>query len=83
MLTEQATILYVLGLVSAAGVLLVLTAINTTALLIISRKDARATRLREVLVPLAIGLMLAIAQVALISIVRFSATGTMTGFPGI
>lgn len=82
-LTGQSTILYVLGLVSAAGVLIVLTAINTTALLILSRKDARARRLREALLPLTIGLLLAVLQVAVISIIRFSATGTMTGFPGI
>jgi len=82
-LIDQPTILYVLGLASAAGVLIVLTAINTTALLILSRKDARATRIRDALVPIAIGLLLAVIQVAVISVVRFSATGTMTGFPGI
>jgi uncharacterized membrane protein len=82
-LTEQPAILYVLGLVSAAGVLLVLTAINTTALLILIRKDARATRLREAALPLVIGLLLATLQIALISVIRFSATGTLTGFPGI
>jgi uncharacterized membrane protein len=82
-LTNVPAVLYVLALVSAAGVLIVLTAINTTALLILSRKDARATRLREALAPLAIGLLLAVLQVALISFVRYSATGTMTGFPGI
>ena len=57
--------------------------VNTTALLILSRKDARARRLRDTLAPLSIGLLLAILQVALISLVRFSATGTMTGFPGL
>ncbi|MGD8805860.1 MAG: DUF2085 domain-containing protein [Chloroflexota bacterium] len=82
-LTEQPAILYVLGLASAAGVLTVLTAINTTAVLILSRKDAQASRLREALVPLAIGLVLAVLQIALISFIRFSATGTLTGFPGI
>jgi uncharacterized membrane protein len=82
-LSDQPTILYVLGLVSAAGVLIVLTAINTTAILILSRRDARATRIREALAPLAIGLLLAAIQVAVISILRFSATGMMAGFPGI
>ena len=32
---------------------------------------------------LAIGLLLAILEVGLISYIRFNATGTMTGFPGI
>lgn len=82
-LSELPAILYVLGLISAAGVLIVLTTINTTALLILSRKDARAARRRDALAPLAFGLLLAIAQVALISFVRYSATGTMSGFPGL
>lgn len=82
-LLEQPTILYVLGLLSALGVLIVLTAINATVLLILTRRDARATNLRQAVAPLAIGLVLAIIQVALISFVRYSATGTMTGFPGL
>lgn len=82
-LTEQPELLYILGLVSAAGVLVVLTSINTTFLLILTRRDAQATRLRGAVLPLTIGLSLAIMEVALISVVRFSATGTMTGFPGI
>jgi uncharacterized membrane protein len=82
-LTEQQVILYVLALVSAGGVLMVLTAINTTAVLILSRRDARAIKWREALPPLAIGLLLAILQVAVISFIRYSVTGTMTGFPGI
>jgi uncharacterized membrane protein len=82
-LTEQPAILYVLSLVSAGGVLMVVTAINTTALLILSRRDARAGHLREALPALAIGLLLAILQVAIISFVRYSVTGTMNGFPGI
>ena len=82
-LSEQPTILYVLGLVSASGVLVVLTAINCTALLILSRRDARATRWQQAIVPLTVGLLLAVAQVAVISFVRYSATGTMNGFPGL
>jgi len=82
-LTELPALLYVLGLLSAAGVLIVLTAINCTALLILIRRDARATSWRQAIVPLTIGLALAIAQVAIISFIRFTATGTMTGFPGL
>jgi uncharacterized membrane protein len=82
-LSEQPTLLYVLGLVSAFGVLLVLTAVNTTAMLILSHRDARADRWQQAILPLTIGLLLALIQVALISFVRFSATGTMTGFPGL
>jgi len=82
-LSNQPVILYVLGLASAAGVLLILTTVNTIAALIILKKDARAEKLQQIIVPLLIGLTIAIVQVALISFLRFTITGTMTGFPGI
>lgn len=82
-LSDDPRILYVLGLVSAAGVLLILTGINTTAMLILLRKDARASNWRQAAVPLMAGLAIAMVQVAAIAFVRYSATGTMTGIPGI
>ena len=82
-LSEQPTILYVLGLASAAGVVLVLTAINGTAILILSRRDARATKWRQAVIPLTIGLILALVQIGIISFLRYSLTGTLTGLPGL
>jgi len=82
-LSDQPTILYVLGMVSASGVVLVLTAINSTILLIITKRDARATTIRQTLVPLGIGLILGLIQIGIISFARYSLTGTLTGFPGI
>lgn len=82
-LSNQPTLLYVLGLVSAAGVILVLTAINGTALLILSRRDAQASNWREAILPLTIGLCLALLQIAFISFLRFNITGTLTGLPGL
>lgn len=82
-LSNQPTVLYVLGLASAAGVVLVLTAINGTALLILTKRDARATNWRQAAVPLTIGLILALTQIAIISFLRYSVTGTLTGLPGL
>lgn len=82
-LGEDPRVLYVLGLASAAGVLLILTGINSTVMLILLRKDALAANWRQAAAPLAAGLALALLQITVIGIVRFSATGTMTGFPGI
>lgn len=82
-LSNQPTILYVLGIFSAAGVVLVLTAINSTMLLILTKRDARATNLRQTFIPLGIGLMLGLIQIGAISFVRYSFTGTLTGFPGL
>lgn len=82
-LSNQPTMLYVLGLASAAGVVLILTVINSSAVLILTKRDARALRWQQALVPLTIGLALALVQIAVVSFVRFSLTGTMTGLPGL
>ncbi len=82
-LSNEPTILYVLGLASAGGVVMVLTAINATALLILTRRDSQAVDLRHAILPLSIGLALALIQIGLISFARYSFTGTMTGLPGL
>jgi hypothetical protein len=82
-LSNQPALLYVLSLVSAAGVLLVLAAVNSVMLLITLKKEAQASRWSQVLPALAIGLVVAVIQVAIISFLRYSLTGTMTGMPGL
>jgi uncharacterized membrane protein len=82
-LSNQPLLLYVLGVVSAAGVVAILTVINTMVLLLATRRDARFTRWREAALPLLTGLLLATSEIVVISILRFNLTGTMTGFPGI
>jgi uncharacterized membrane protein len=82
-ISNRPALLYVLGLVSAAGVLMVITAVNTMILLIALKKDARYDTWKQALRPLAVGLMLAIVQVALVTYGRFALTGTMTGLPGL
>lgn len=81
--SNQPAILYVLGLASAAGLLITITALNTMVLLIATRRDARLATWRQALVPLAIGLALAIIQISLIAYVRYQLTGTWSGFPGL
>ncbi|MDX1687986.1 MAG: DUF2085 domain-containing protein [Candidatus Promineifilaceae bacterium] len=82
-LSNQPALLYVLGIVSAAGVLLILTAINAILLLIALRKDGRAARWQEAAVPLTVGLSLALLEIGAVGVVRFQLTGTLTGFPGL
>ncbi|MDX1615695.1 MAG: DUF2085 domain-containing protein [Candidatus Promineifilaceae bacterium] len=82
-LSNQPLLLYVLGIVSAVGVLMVLTAINTMSLLIIIKRDAQADTGRQAIAPLLIGLTLALIEVGVISYIRYAYTGTMTGFPGL
>ncbi len=83
LLSNQSTILYVLALVSTAGLLFIITAINTVFLLILLRRDGRAESWRETAVPLLISFILALIEISAVSIVRFNLTGTMTGFPGL
>ncbi len=83
LLTNNPTVLYVLALVSVAGLLLVLSGINAVFLLILLRRDGRAENWRQTAVPLLISLTLALVELSAVSIVRFNLTGTMTGFPGL
>jgi hypothetical protein len=82
-LSNRPVLLYVLSIVSAAGVVVIMTALNTILLLLVTRREARVDSWLQAVRPLAVGLMLALLQIAAISYVRFSLTGTMTGFPGV
>ncbi|KAA3658239.1 MAG: hypothetical protein DWQ04_25755 [Chloroflexi bacterium] len=83
LLSNQPTINYVLAIVSTAGVITIVTAINTILLLTIFRKDGLATRWRETAVPLTIGLALAIIELSIITYGRLQLTGTIVGIPGL
>lgn len=82
-LSNQPALLYVLSLVSAAGVVLIMATLNTILLLLVTRREAQAAGWRQAMIPLSAGLGLALAQIAAVSAVRFTLTGTMTGFPGL
>ena len=82
-LSNQPFLLYVLGIISALGVVGILAVINTMVLLLVTRRDARSISWREAAVPLIAGIALAVTEIAVVSFLRFSLTGTMTGFPGI
>jgi hypothetical protein len=69
--------------VSAAGVVLMISVINTMFLLLVARRDGRASQWRQVAPYLLAGFLLAIGEITLVSIARFALTGTMTGFPGL
>lgn len=83
LLSNQPELLYVMALVSTAGILLMVLAINIILLLVLLRRDGRATSWREAAVPLTIGVVLAVVELSTISLLRFNLTGTMIGFPGL
>lgn len=82
-LTENEILLYIFGLASAAGVVIILTAIGTMLILIITKRDARAKRWQQVVLPLLGGLVFAALQIGIVSYTRFAITGTLSGLPGL
>lgn len=82
-ISNQPLILYVMAIVSAAGMWLIVAALNVVFLLVLTRRDGRATTWRETAVYLSIGLILAAAELSLLTMVRWQLLGTIVGFPGI
>lgn len=82
-LSNQPALLYVLALASTAGLLFVVTALNTAVILVLLRSDGQATTWLQAARPLLAGFILAVLELAALSAVRWSLTGTITGFPGL
>jgi len=78
-LTDNAWVLYPLALLSAGGVLMMLTLLDTIILLIITRHENRAASWKAAALPLLAGATLALAQVAVIDAGRFAVFGTWGG----
>jgi uncharacterized membrane protein len=82
-LSNQPALLYVLALASTAGLIFIVTALNTAVLGVVLRRDGQAITWLDTIGPLLAGLVLAVLELGAISAVRLTMTGTMTGFPGI
>lgn len=80
LLTGNPYILYPSALVSAAGVLIILTMIYTMLLLIMFKYENRYTSLNQSMLPLIGGFGLAILQIIILDVLRYSVTGTWAGF---
>jgi uncharacterized membrane protein len=65
---------------SGAGVLFLLTCVNTLLVVMILRWENNATTWRQALAPIMSGLALSLVQVGLIDLLRYWATGTWAGF---
>lgn len=80
-LSGQVVILYPLALISALGVLVLLTMLYTLGVMLIARRDATLTSWRQAALPLLLGFTLAILQIAAIDAVRYGLFGTWAGLP--
>jgi len=81
LLTRWSFLLYPLALLSALGVLALLTTVNSMLVLIIVRRENVVETWREAVVPLLAGFIVSLVQVGVIDIVRYMLTGTLSGIP--
>jgi uncharacterized membrane protein len=77
---ENPLLLYLFALVSAAGVLVLLTMVYSLFWLLIFRKENTCQRLSQMVLPLVGGFGVALLQIALFDLARFALTGTWDGF---
>ncbi len=74
-------LLYPLALLSALGVLALLTSVNSVLVVMMVRRDNRVDGWREALIPLLAGFTLSMIQIGAIDLIRYAVTGTLEGFP--
>jgi hypothetical protein len=79
-LSESAVVLYPLALISAGGVLALLTMVYCVLGLMALHRENRYQTFRQLVFPLAAGFGVALLQVAAFDLVRFWLTGTWGGF---
>lgn len=79
-LTELPWILWPLSLVSAAGVMMLLTLLYSMILLIVFKRENKIENTRQLVPWLLLGFTAGLLQIAAIDIVRFMLTGTWEGF---
>ena len=75
--SEPDWLLYPVALISTAGILWMLSIVNTMILLILFRRDSLAEHWRDAIVPLLAGLTVSLLELTLIGAVRYWVTGTM------
>jgi hypothetical protein len=78
--TENPLALYPLSLVSAAGVLLILTMVYSLVWIMVFRRENGFERLQQMTLPLVGGFGVTILQIAALNFLRFYFTGTWGGF---
>ncbi len=80
-LTQRPVFLWVFGLVSTLGVVLMLTMIGTVTFLSVTHLDRNAIMWRHMAIPLLAGLTLAFIELGAMDLLRYALTGTWNGFP--
>lgn len=79
-LTENPLLLYPLAIISAAGVLVLLTLVYTMLWLVVLKRENRYNGFEELIIPLIGGFGLALIQIGILDWLRYLLTGTWDGF---
>lgn len=79
-LVQVPYLLYPLSLLSAAGVIILLTMVYSMVYVMVAKKENTYSRFKELLVPLLAGFILAMLQIGAIDLLRYLWTGTWAGF---
>lgn len=82
-LTDSSFVLYPIAYLSALGTLSLLVLVFTILWIIIMKQDNTFDHPRQLWLPLASGLTLALLLILSIDLLRFQLTGTWSGFPGL
>jgi uncharacterized membrane protein len=76
-------LLYPVAFLSAAGVLALLTSVNSVIALIVLRRENSSSNWRQALLPVVVGLVLSLIQIGVIDLIRYGLTGTLHGLPSL
>ena len=79
-LSENPIVLYPLALISALGVIVLLTLVYAMLWLIITHSEGQIKRASQLFIPLVAGFGMALLQIAALDFLRFIITGTWQGF---
>lgn len=82
-LTNSPIILYPIAYLSALGTLSLLVLVFMILWMIIMKQDNTFEHLKQLWLPIASGLTLAVLMILIIDLLRLTATGTWSGFPGL
>lgn len=82
-LTDSPIVLYPIAYLSALGTLALLVLVFSILWIIIMKQDNTFDNLRQLWLPLASGLTLALLMILSIDLLRLQFTGTWSGFPGL
>ena len=74
---QIAALLYPVALLSTLSVLVMLTLVNSMIVLIVIRREAMAETWRDAILPLALGLVSALAEIAVLCLFRYVMTGSL------